>query len=291
MRTIRALESVGLLENATWLDPVANKLRSVVKSVIRPQPLRDVLHGVPVGHPLHPLLILVPVGTWVSAAVLDVFPRTDGAAKILIGTGIAGAIPSALTGYTDWSETHEQQLRVGVVHSTANLVGVVLYSLSLIERLAGRTGSGKALSFAGLAVVSAGGFLGGHLAYRQAVGANHAEDVPHRITPGWQGIGDLGDMPEGRLFRRTLGDIPLVVFRRGVEVSVLSDVCSHLSGPLHEGELTADDDDPCVVCPWHQSTFSLRTGEVVHGPATSPQSSFLSRVVDGAVEVCLPNAG
>ena len=32
-------------------------------------------------------------------------------------------------------------------------------------------------------------------------------------------------------------------------------------------------------------------GEVVHGPATSPQPKFLTRVVEGAVEVCLPGAG
>lgn len=291
MKTIRPLGLIDQLENAAWLDPAANKLRTFVQKAVRPQSLRDVLHGVPIGHPLHPLLAQVPLGAWVSAAVLDAFPGTDGATRILIGTGIAAAVPAALTGYTDWSETHEQQLRVGTIHSAANLLGTVLYSLSLAARLGGQAGRGKALSLAGLAVVSAGGFLGGHLAYRQAVGANHAEDVAHRVQPGWQGIGELGDMPEGQLFRRTLGDIPLVAFRRGEQVSVLSDVCSHLSAPLHEGDVENDGEDPCVVCPWHKSTFSLRTGAVVHGPATAPQPSFRSRLVDGIVEVCLPGAG
>jgi nitrite reductase/ring-hydroxylating ferredoxin subunit len=52
-----------------------------------------------------------------------------------------------------------------------------------------------------------------------------------------------------------------------------------------------EDGETCVVCPWHRSTFSLRTGEVVHGPATSPQPSFETRVVGGVVQVCLPGAG
>ena len=43
--------------------------------------------------------------------------------------------------------------------------------------------------------------------------------------------------------------------------------------------------------PWHQSTFALRNGEVVHGPATAPQPAFETRVTGDLVEVLLPNAG
>lgn len=58
---------------------------------------------------------------------------------------------------------------------------------------------------------------------------------------------------------------------------------------LHEGKLK-DDGDPCVVCPWHGSTFSLRTGEVHAGPATARQPHFDTRVSGGLVEVSLPGA-
>jgi nitrite reductase/ring-hydroxylating ferredoxin subunit len=43
----------------------------------------------------------------------------------------------------------------------------------------------------------------------------------------------------------------------------------------------------CVVCPWHGSEFSLGDGAVVHGPATSPQPSFRTRVTDGQVQIAL----
>ena len=45
---------------------------------------------------------------------------------------------------------------------------------------------------------------------------------------------------------------------------------------------------PCVVCPWHGSEFSLVDGSVVHGPATSPQTSFRTRIRDGRLEIALP---
>ena len=50
-------------------------------------------------------------------------------------------------------------------------------------------------------------------------------------------------------------------------------------------------DAPCVVCPWHGSVFSLRSGEVVHGPATAGQPRFSTRIRDGVLEVSLPGAG
>ncbi|HEY5357814.1 MAG TPA: Rieske (2Fe-2S) protein [Streptosporangiaceae bacterium] len=290
MKALPPFGSVARIEDATWLDPAASRVRRAVNMLIRPQWLRDVLHGVPIGHPLHPLAVQVPIGAWVSATVLDLVPGQERAARILVGTGVLSVLPAVLSGYTDWSRSHEQQLRVGLVHSTANVVATSCYIASWADRSAGRQSRAKAFGLAGLGAVLAGGVLGGHLAYRQASGANHVEGVPHRVPPGWHVIAGLGELVEGRLEQRMLGEVPLLIFRRGDRVEVLAGVCSHLSAPLHDGTVLGDD-DPCVVCPWHQSVFSLRTGEVVHGPATSPQPKFQTRVLDGTVEVCLPGAG
>lgn len=151
--------------------------------------------------------------------------------------------------------------------------------------------AGKALAYAGLGVISFGGFLGGHMSSRQSLGANHAEDVPYRVEPGWHAIGTFEDLPEGSLERRILDEVPLVVFRRGSEMSVRSDTCTHLSGPLNGRRSRTRTAIRASRAPWHNSTFSLRNGDVVQGPATSPQPSFLTRVVVGTVEVSLPNAG
>lgn len=289
MKPLPALELVTRLEDADWLDPLAKKVRKVVKAAVRPQWARDILHGVPLGHPVHPFAVQVPLGAWVSAAVLDVVPGNERAARLLVGVGALSAVPSAVAGFVDWSQLHPQQQRVGLVHALANIAGTSLYVASLVARSAGRHGAGKVLAYLGLVTVSAGGFLGGHLSYRLAAGVNHSEEIPHRFPSGWHALAPLDELPDGTLHKCDVAGLPLLVFREGQSVHVLSDVCSHLSGPLHEGKLK-DDGGPCVECPWHRSTFSLRTGEVMRGPATAKQPLFDTRVTDGHVEVRLPGA-
>ncbi|PPF69558.1 (2Fe-2S)-binding protein [Clavibacter michiganensis] len=293
MRELKLVAAITRVEDAEALDPIVEKVRGTVVALLKPRALADLLHGVPFGHPLHPVAVLIPSGAWISSAVLDLLPGNAKASQALVGVGILSAAPSIVSGYADWSQLHEQQLRVGIVHSAANALATGLYGLSWIQRARGKQTSGKLLGLAGLGLVSAGGFLGGHLAYRQAAGANHAEDVPHRFPAGWQELGQLDDLPDGRLAKRDVAGLPILVRRHGMTVDALSNTCSHLSAPLDEGELGRDPGtgEACVTCPWHDSVFSLRTGEVVHGPATSPQPRFETRVTGGLVEVRLPNAG
>lgn len=280
------------VENTTALDPLISRLQRAVRALVPAGEVRDVLHGVPAGHPVHPVLVQIPLGTWTSAALLDLVPGTESASRRLIGIGVLAAAPAALTGATDWSELHEQQMRTGVVHWAANLAAVSLYAASYVQRRRGRDASGKVLSYLGLAVASAGGFIGGHLAYHQAAGANHTEEVPHVIPTGWNSIGPLDDFPVGRATKSAVGDVPILVVRDGERISVLADRCSHLSGPLSDGDLVTDaDGSPCIRCPWHGSTFALADGSVRRGPATAPQPTLQARQVDGRVEVMMPGAG
>jgi uncharacterized membrane protein len=93
-----------------------------------PGKIRDALHGVWLGHPLHPLLVQLPAGMWLSASALDLLaPRADTAARRLVAAGLAASAPAIAAGAVDWSEQHEQQMRVGVVHALANSLAVGLY--------------------------------------------------------------------------------------------------------------------------------------------------------------------
>ncbi len=299
MKPFRFIDAIDKLEYATWLDPLVKAAETVAKKVIRPQWIRDILHGVPQGHPLHPPLVQVPIGAWLSAGVLDVLPGTHKQAKLLIGVGTIAAAPAAAAGYTDFTELHEQQKRTAIVHSTLLSGTTALYAASWLARRQGNHRRGKQLSYIGLAAAGMGGFLGGVLSFRQASGVNHTEDVFHRISPGWHSIGRLEDFAQGKLQKSQVGQVPVTVYRYrngGSEASdqilVLADACSHLSGPLSDGSLLdGETDSPCVQCPWHGSVFSLRDGQVLQGPATARQPSFHTRIQDGVIEACLPGAG
>ena len=290
VRELKILKPIAELENVKALDAIANPVKKVVLALAKPRAFEDLLHGTPFGHPVHPVLVLVPTGAWSSVALLDLLPGNERAARTLTALGVVSAVPTMATGYTDWARMHEQQLRVGVVHSAFNWAALALYTASWLRRVQDPK-AGKLLAFAGFAAVGFGGYLGGHLAYRQAGGANHVEDVPHVFPPGWQTLGPVGELPDGDLVRRDVAGVPLLVHRRGDRIRVLSNTCSHLSGPLNEGTLVAKGGEACVQCPWHDSVFSLESGEVVHGPATSPQHRFETRVTGGVVEVLLPHAG
>ncbi|GAB7184395.1 hypothetical protein ATKI12_4226 [Kitasatospora sp. Ki12] len=142
---------------------------------------------------------------------------------------------------------------------------------------------GRLLGLAGLAAVSAGAALGGHLSYRQAAGPNRAAAVPLLAPSDWVGLGAVDDFPPAEPVRRTVGELAVVVVRDGDDCHVLADRCAHLSGPLSEGTLV----DGCLRCPWHGSEFRLRNGEVVRGPATAPQPVFETRVLSGHLEIRL----
>ena len=75
--------------------------------------------------------------------------------------------------------------------------------------------------------------------------------------------------------------LPIMLLRRGGETFAIAATCSHLGGPLDEGQLS----DESVTCPWHGSVFSVRDGTVLHGPATMPQPDFDVRVQGGRIAV------
>jgi nitrite reductase/ring-hydroxylating ferredoxin subunit len=285
MTTLRGM--VDRLETVADLDRVGDPLRRGVRAVLRGR-IRDVLHGVWLGHPLHPVAVQLPVGAWMSAAILDALPGTGRAATALVGVGTASALPAVAAGWNDWSTLSREQRRVGLVHAAANAMAVSLYAASTVARLTGRQRWGRRLSYAGLGVAGVGAYLGGHLSFRQAAGVNQAESFLRQIPEGWHDLCALADLPAGRPLVVRIGEVPVLATRTGDAVTVMIERCGHHTGPLGEGEIVQVRGADCVVCPWHGSTFRLVDGVVVHGPAASDQPTLRSRVVDGRVQAALP---
>ena len=293
MRPLPPLETaVGKIERAESLDGSVAAVKKAVDASLPSPAVRDVLHGVPLGHALHPALVILPLGSWISASVLDFLPGGRRAAQALVGLGVLATVPTAAAGAADWSDLHPQQQRTGLVHAAGNVVALGLQLASWRARRRGRQVRGTALSLTALSVGGAAAYLGGHLAYRQAAGVNHAEQAPHLLPEEFTRLCPRDELPEGRPVRKVLDGVPVFVLRRGDRVDALFDECSHLSGPLSEGELTGGGDELCVTCPWHGSVFAVADGGVRRGPTTHPQPVLQVRVEpDGTVLVRLPEEG
>jgi nitrite reductase/ring-hydroxylating ferredoxin subunit len=283
---VRAL--LTKIEQASGLDRVGDRLQRAVQATLRPQRVRDLLHGVWLGHPLHPAMVQVPVGAWISTAVLDLMPGQRRAAATLCAVGTVSALPAAVTGLNDWASLARDQRRIGLVHAASNSVGLAFYAGSVAARMTGRHNLGRTLGFLGLGAASMGAYLGGHLAYKQGAQVNQSISELHRMSDGWHSIADMAALPERRLITREVDDVSVILYRHGDEVTVMLERCPHQSGPLGEGEVREIDGHDCVVCPWHGSAFRLNGGEVVHGPSGNDQQILPTRVVDGILETRLP---
>ena len=284
-----AQTALDTLADTPVLERVADPLSAAVHSAYDSageagRALKNAMHGVWLGHPLHPVLTDIPLGAWTTALVFDAAEGATGdrscgrAADIAVGLGLVGALGAAVTGLTDWSETNGRAKRVGLMHGLMNLTATSLYATSLAMRRRKERDSGRAFGLAGFVVACAAAYLGGRLVYSERIGVAHSDEGgPEEFTPVLPGS-------ELRANQKKLvkaEDTPVMVARQHGRVCALAEHCSHLGGPLSEGTLK----DGSIVCPWHGSEFSLDDGHVINGPATYPQPCFDVREPDGVIEV------
>jgi uncharacterized membrane protein len=132
------------------------------------------------GHPIHPMVVPIPIALFVSALATDILFVAQGsegwaeASKWLLGGGLAGAVLAAVTGLTDFAgNARIRELRDAWLHMFANVTVVVIEIVNLIVRLpnAGMAGSiGLLLSAAAVLLLLFSGWKGGELVFRHGVG-------------------------------------------------------------------------------------------------------------------------
>lgn len=170
-------EIVDRIEAAAALDPVAQRVQAVLRPIFGRGVAQRVLSGASIGHRLHPALVAVPIGSWLSASMLDLTFGDRAAARRLIGFGCLAAIPAAAAGATDWLETSGADRRTGLVHAVLNDLALVTYAGSWRARRRGHHVRGSALALGASGVLAAAGWLGGHLAYSRGVGVDRRTDA------------------------------------------------------------------------------------------------------------------
>jgi nitrite reductase/ring-hydroxylating ferredoxin subunit len=271
-----------LADSQAWLDGIADWIHPRLQRLLDGSPAaRNALDGRWLGAPLHPALTDVPVGAWSAAFLLDLFgPRDRSSGDGPLAVGVVAAVPTALTGASDWAHLRGEQRRIGSLHAMLNGGALLLNAASLALRAAGHRGSGKTLSFAAYGLVLASAHLGGQLVLGLGARVNRTAWE----KPGENSVAVLDAVElEGSAMKRVEVDgVPVLVARSaGGELCAIAATCSHLGGPLDEGERRGD----TVVCPWHGSRFDLCTGEVVDAPAVFSQPRYDTREQDGQISV------
>jgi nitrite reductase/ring-hydroxylating ferredoxin subunit/uncharacterized membrane protein len=270
------------LERSRALDRLGKTLTNLFARFVHAGHLKNFLSGTWLGHPLHPVLTDVPIGAWTGAMAFDVVggKRSQGSADSLIGLGVLSALPTAVTGLSELADTVDRKERsIAAAHAVGNIAAVVLYGASFLARKRGNRRAGVTLSTAGWAAVLGSGFLGGHLAFRKGVGVDRTIFEPY--IADWTEAMSEDALAEGKPTRVEVGGTSILLHRDDGRIYAVATRCSHRGGPLHKGRV----EDLRVTCPWHLSTFDLRDGSIVRGPATAPQPAYEVRVADGTIEV------
>ena len=161
------------------------------------QPVSALLTG-PYGHPLHPMLVTVPIGAWLASLVFDVGSQlvskpgflTQGS-EWLIAVGLIGALAAAMVGFLDLAAipAGTRAFRTACTHMCLNLGITTAYAVGFWWRRADYVHGGAvrpgmlALSAASLAALGLSGYLGGKLAYRWGVRVADEQTQAEGCTP------------------------------------------------------------------------------------------------------------
>jgi uncharacterized membrane protein len=147
------------------------------------------------GHPIHQMLIVFPLGLLAMAVIFDLVTIATGQgywseiAFWMIAAGVVTGLVAAPFGFIDWLgiPSGTRAKRIGAVHGIGNVVVVLLFATSWLMRgvlPSSPSTMALALSFAGGGLALFTGWLGGELVNRLSVGVDEGAHVnaPSSIT-------------------------------------------------------------------------------------------------------------
>ena len=293
----RGARLVSFIGRQRWLDRPSYRFEHLVGITFNSlgsarDRVANALHGVWLGHPVHPPLASLTsgaIGTTVGLDALSLLPGRPKSelldasrfATRALGLGILANLGSAVTGVADWQHTHEEDRRVGLVHGVFNSVATGLYIMSWLDRRHGRHGRGILTSALGYGVTVGASYLGGALVFDSGIGIDHSGE--RLRMPDWTPVLPVASLTDGKPQRVEVDGVGLVLCRTGNngQIAAFGEFCPHLAAPMSDGWV----DRGWLVCPWHGSRFDVCSGEVVRGPSAAPLPRYQTRINDGMIEL------
>jgi uncharacterized membrane protein len=139
------------------------------------------------GHPIHPMIVPIPIGLWLFSLFSDLMfrfgsgnPEWEIVAWYTMVGGIAGALIAALPGLVDLLSLPRSIKSTGVKHMALNLAIVALFAINAYIRRDGVTDSAILLSVVAVALLAVSGWLGGKMVYERGVAVDTRYGGPER---------------------------------------------------------------------------------------------------------------
>lgn len=141
------------------------------------------------GHPVHPMLVVFPLGLLATAVVFDILyllagnPAFPAASFYMIAAGIIGGLLAAIFGLIDWLAlpSNTRAKSIGLWHGIGNVVIVLLFAVSWLLRRDNVSfvpdGLALVLSFVGVGLALITWWIGGELVYRLGVAVDPGANV------------------------------------------------------------------------------------------------------------------
>jgi uncharacterized membrane protein len=142
-------------------------------------------------HPIHPMLVVFPIGLWTFSLVCDIIFVFGGRQAIwntvalytAVG-GIIGAAMAAVPGLIDYLSIDDPEVRaIGTRHMIVNVSALVIFIVASVVRAKGVSEVVPfVMSVAGIVLISIGGWLGGDLVYVRGMAVEPVEELTEELA-------------------------------------------------------------------------------------------------------------
>jgi uncharacterized membrane protein/nitrite reductase/ring-hydroxylating ferredoxin subunit len=239
-------------------------------------------------HPLHPMLIAFPVAFFTGSLLADAAgwqlskPELWQTGYWLQIAGIAFGLIAGFAGFMDYIAVvppDSTAKKRAAKHGILNVIVIAIFSFTWFYRR--NPGSSVmiviALDVIGVILLSASGWLGGTLVYRNQIAVDHRyafagkwNEKRFQQESGNIEIGDSAELKINQMKLLHFGERRIVLGRTDTGFAAFDDRCTHRGGSLADGILICG----TVQCPWHGSQFDVLTGAVKAGPAEEKINAY-----------------
>jgi uncharacterized membrane protein/nitrite reductase/ring-hydroxylating ferredoxin subunit len=232
-------------------------------------------------HPLHPILVSLPIAFFIGAFAFDLLSLITGnnsfwqTGYYSAIAGMIGAVMAAVPGAIDYFFTvppKSSAKKRATQHAIINVINLVLFIVIVFYRQREDANSTVVViaEAIGVVLLSIAGWMGGTLVHRNQIGIDHRyaeagkwnEEYFNTDNQRIQ-VAEAKELKTNAMKLVHVNKQRIVIGRTEKGYVAFSDHCTHRGGSLADGSLICG----TVQCPWHGSQFDVESGEVKAGPA------------------------